>query len=65
VKRAQALLAMVFAGYHGDASTWTRLYVEHRISLTVAREHYRKGIAAKDRGIPCNCTDCKPKEKSA
>jgi hypothetical protein len=60
VKRKDAILAMIFAGYHADSATWTRVWLNHRISRTVANEAWAKGAAAKARGVPCGCRECKP-----
>jgi len=58
MKRADALAAMVFAGYHADRRTWVRLFCEHRISRSVADEAYRRGVQHKAEGRRCGCSDC-------
>lgn len=42
--RNQALAAIKAAGAQGDMRAFTRLYVENRISLPVARQAYREGV---------------------
>ena len=58
MKRKDALRLITFAGYHGDRATFTRLYIEHRISLAAGNEAFRAGARAKERGIRCGCSDC-------
>ena len=59
MKRADALRAMTFAGYHGDAATFTGLLIEARVARAKAREAFRAGEQAKARGIRCGCPECK------
>lgn len=40
LSRADLIGLLQFAGYHGDRSEFTRLYVEHRVSLGAATEAY-------------------------
>jgi hypothetical protein len=47
------------AGYHEDRATFTRLYIENRISKKNADEAYRSGRQAKAAGVRCDCHDCK------
>lgn len=64
MKRKDALLAITYCGYHGDAD-WARIYVENRVSYEAAREAYRAGARAKERGVPCGCAECAQKQGSA
>lgn len=47
------------AGYHRDSKTFTRLYVENRVSREAADAEWRRGADMKAAGIACGCTDCK------
>lgn len=58
MKRADAIAYIRIAGYHGDRGSFTRLYVENRVSYAAAKDAYRAGEAAKARGVPCSCRDC-------
>ncbi len=60
--REQALTYLRVAGYHGDRASFTRLYVENRVSYVAAKKAYEQGRAALARGISCNCNDCKRKK---
>ena len=44
-KRDQIVAHMRVAGLENDRKAWTRLYVEHRISLAVAEQAWREGQA--------------------
>jgi ketopantoate hydroxymethyltransferase len=57
--RKQRLVAMRVAGYHGDTRTFTRLYIEGRVSMPAAQEAYAQGVKAKEAGVPCSCFECK------
>lgn len=59
--RKDALLVCKVAGYHQDRATFTRVYIENRISRPAADEAWRSGMAAKRAGIPCVCAECKAK----
>lgn len=41
--RKQALSLLYAAGAEGDRRTWTRIYVENRVSLAVANAQWRDG----------------------
>jgi hypothetical protein len=41
--RKQAIDALKAAGASDDRKTWTRVYVENRVSLTVANQAWRDG----------------------
>jgi hypothetical protein len=58
MRRVDAIGAMVFAGYHGDSATWTRLMVEERVSAKAAREAWRRGVSARGSGVGCGCSEC-------
>jgi hypothetical protein len=47
------------AGYHEDRASFTRLYVENRISKQAADEAYRSGRQARAAGVRCDCHECK------
>lgn len=64
MKRADLLLAMSFAGYHGDRATFTQLYIEHRIGHAPAQAAYRAGARQRAGGVRCECTDCKKEATS-
>lgn len=51
-QRELTLAHMRIAGYDDDAATWTRLLIENRISMPVAKEAWRQGKAMKEAGIP-------------
>jgi hypothetical protein len=57
--RKDALVALQVAGYHADRKTFARIYVENRISLTVAQEAWKQGERQKQKGMPCRCVTCK------
>ena len=59
MKREQAIDLLRFAGYHGDRTSFTRLYIENRVSYAAAKQAYSQGEAAKSRGLGCGCNDCK------
>jgi len=56
--RKNALTVLRIAGYHEDMRTFTRVYVENRVSLQVARREYAAGQQAKANGIACHCHEC-------
>lgn len=51
-QRELTLAHMRIAGYDDDHAAWTRLYIEHKISLAVAKEAWRQGKAMKAAGVP-------------
>ena len=57
-KREAALARIKYSGYHRN-SDWLRIYVENRISYEAAQKAYHAGRQARDKGIACNCPDCK------
>jgi len=59
VKRAQALLAVQYAGYHDDKAESTRLLIENRISRAAHLEAWKRGAAMKAAGVRCGCQSCK------
>lgn len=59
MKRADALRAIRFAGYHEDTAGFVRLYVEHRVSMPAAKAEYAAGLRAKLAGVRCGCLDCR------
>lgn len=63
MKRDVLLSHLRVAGYHDDSATFTRLYIENRISYDSAKKEYLKGQKMKADGIGCTCPDCKTKNK--
>lgn len=57
--RQQAINHLRVAGYHADMRSFTRLYVENRVSIKAAREAYAEGERMRDNGVLCTCSDCK------
>ena len=45
MKRKQVLACLKAAGATNDRQTWTRVYVENRVSFTVANQMWRDGVA--------------------
>jgi hypothetical protein len=62
-KRSLALAAICYAGYHNNYKEFVRLYVENRISYSVASAEFIRGKHAKENGVSCTCPQCKEKEK--
>lgn len=62
MKRTDALSALRLAGYHNDSGSFTRVYVENRISHKVAQQEWSLGVAAKLAGVRCTCFECKEKK---
>lgn len=58
MKRADALRALRFAGYHDDAKALVRIQIERRVSMEVARAEYREGARLKASGMACGCGEC-------
>lgn len=56
--RRQAINHLRVAGYHADMRSFTRLYVENRVSIKAAREAFAEGQRMRDGGMPCTCIDC-------
>lgn len=59
MKRSTILALIRNAGYHNDSKELVRLYIENRVSYKVAQDEFRKGIRAKENGVPCTCSMCK------
>lgn len=59
MKRADALAWIRIAGYHDDTASYTRLYIENRVSYTAARAAFTAGRAQRAAGSRCTCSDCK------
>lgn len=57
-KRNDIIRQIRYAGYHEDRARFTRLYIENRISLTVAHREYNTGRRMRENGIPCGCAEC-------
>lgn len=57
--RRQAINHLRVAGYHADMASFTRLYVENRVSIQAARAAYAEGERMRDNGVQCTCFDCK------
>jgi hypothetical protein len=62
--RAQTLATLRIAGYHDDSQTWTRTYLEGRVSRAAADAAWREGQHAKAAGRPCTCTACRPPRRA-
>lgn len=60
--RQHALQFMRIAGYHADTKSFTRLFVENRVSKSASNEAWLAGVSAKKSGMKCTCLDCTPKE---
>lgn len=56
--RRDALIAVKVAGYHDDARTGTRLYVENRMSRSAFNEAWTNGARARRAGVKCSCFHC-------
>jgi hypothetical protein len=63
MKRADALNAIRFAGYHDDSRTAVRIYVENRISRAAYVGAWAEGQIAKQNGKPCGCPQCQREAK--
>ena len=57
--REVALTKLRVAGYHADAAAFTQTYIEARVSYAVAKEMFRAGAMQRERGVRCDCNDCK------
>lgn len=58
MNRSTALVVLRTAGYHDDRKTWTRTYIENRVSMRVANAEWQRGQGMKAAGVPCTCRDC-------
>lgn len=58
-RRTVMLTKLRVAGFHDDRATFTRVYVEERISLAVAREQFAIGRQQRAAGVRCDCYECK------
>lgn len=56
--RKDAIRAIVYAGYHNDKATGTRLYIENRISFTVYTQAFNDGRRMRANGMRCHCHSC-------
>lgn len=59
-RRDLALATMRAAGYHEDRKTWTRAYVESRVSFPLAQRAFNDGQQAREQGARCRCYECDP-----
>jgi hypothetical protein len=60
MKRKDALNAIMYAGYHEDTRTGTRLFIENRISFEVYNAKFNEGRQRKRNGQRCGCSECSP-----
>ena len=51
-KRELTLAHMRVAGYDNDSGTWTRLYIENKISYAVAKQAWADGVRMREAGVP-------------
>lgn len=58
MKRADALFAIRYAGYHGDQRAFMRLHVENRISFKAAKDEFDLGARQRRDGVRCTCPKC-------
>lgn len=65
MKRKDAISSLVSAGYHNDSATWSRVYIENRISYAVAKKAWGDGASAKKRGARCSCFECSNRSANA
>ena len=61
-KRSLILASLRVAGYHNDTKTWTRTYVENRVSIQVAKQQWHTGQDMRSKGVPCSCSECAVKK---
>ena len=59
MKRSVAIDLLRFAGYHGDVASFTRLYIENRVSYASAKKAFAAGAHARQSGMRCGCSDCR------
>jgi hypothetical protein len=57
-RREVALTKIRVAGYHEDRATFTRTYIEERVSYQVAKNAYADGQRFRASGVRCTCHDC-------
>lgn len=57
-RRSVGLAKIRFEGYHGRSLPVAPV-LDYRISLEAARVAYREGVSAKERGVLCNCEECR------
>src|SRR3954454_6067015 len=58
MKRADALNAIMHAGYHNDTKTGIRIYIENRVSFKAYKEKFKEGAKRKINGQGCSCSEC-------
>lgn len=46
------------AGYHHDATTFTRLIIEARVARDAMNKAWRTGQEQRKNGMPCGCWQC-------
>ena len=63
--RKRALAAIFAAGYHEDRKTFTRVYVENRVSFLAANREYIDGQIARRNGLRCTCHECQQAKQPA
>ena len=63
MKRHTIIDMIGFAGYHNDRKAYTRLFIENRINNITASNAYRYGELAREKGLKCECYECKGKFK--
>jgi hypothetical protein len=56
--RSMAIIHIRVAGYHADRATFTRLYVENRVSYEAAKRAYGEGQRMRAVGVRCMCSEC-------
>jgi hypothetical protein len=62
--RNSAISYLRIAGYHDDIKSFVRLYVENKISKSVADRAYNEGKKQRVNGVPCKCYQCKDIDKN-
>lgn len=58
MKRKDAINLAKFAGYHGDETSYTRIWIEARVRKEILSNAYMQGVAAKKNGVACGCVAC-------
>jgi len=53
-QRELTLAHLRIAGYDNDSATWTRLYIENKISYAAAKQAWAEGVRMREAGIPRN-----------
>lgn len=51
-QRELTLSHLRIAGYDNDRGTWTRLYIENKVSYAIAKEALAAGVRMREAGIP-------------